>query len=515
MKSSSNETTFGGGGTLLGRSKPQKANPHGISASSEALNREILHQGTSSSHADVSVDPCKLDSFSPFASPTAGDPQGVHISHFISLDTITAGPIKTQRVISTALAEVSSFGCKIDVLKDGKLRVTSTNPDASSILRHLKELKEIKPSQNPVRGVANLPGSHQCLEEEILEELQQNPSITEIKRMKGDLISITFSSALPDDVTYIHQRCKVKPYYSSPLRCKACQSYGHTAKWCKQPARCAQCAMPGHIESACKSAVSCRSCKAPHRSDSPRCPRWQQEIRIKKVMAKQGISYHEAIKTFQVTPPQVSTAKSKSSSNPMSWTAVVSKSVSKAVGPPKPKSIGIQTTTMVSIGTQTILYSSIDAGTQTMDIHVATSSASTEPDVVSLRESSTLPFLPESSSSIVAGCNIAYSPSPHTEDYSDSEMDHQSTSMKRVREDSSSSSSSGKARKLVYDSLSIARSSFKLDREHHLQKTQVDGQLLVISPLLQCLPLLLTGLPFMMVTSQVTVTVFAMILLMY
>ncbi len=172
-------------------------------------------------------------------------------------------------------------------LRGGKLCIETSCSTIAVILRAVPFLEEINKPQS--KGVCFLEGSQSCSEEEMLEELQQaNDHIIKVDRLKGNNCIITFATSLPPCIFYFSGRCDVKPYYSSPFRCRKCQAFGHLHTWCKQSARCGNCSQIGHFAACCTNAANCRTCKAPHRPDYVRCPRWQQEIRIKKCMATTG-----------------------------------------------------------------------------------------------------------------------------------------------------------------------------------------------------------------------------------
>ena len=365
MESYEQEKTFGGGGYRLDVSNHQKGNPHVCSPVSNGGDYSLarsIPSGIATTQENY-VRPCS-------SAAELGNAPG-HSSHrlddrvnfrarFLSTGPLASSSgdrpniLKAKKSIMEVFGVDSSYVSFIP-LNDNHFRIETTNPLIAEYLKECPYLEDVsRPSQN--RGVCNLTASHNCPVEQILEELQlSNPDtgIIKVEKMKANNVIITFSDSLPADVAYLNRKRSVRLYYSFPYRCRKCQAFGHLTKWCSQEARCSKCSKAGHSETECKAPPNCRSCKAPHRPDSPNCPRWQQEIRIKKRMASDGISYQQAkqalpIKTIipsrhtDTTKPRTTVHKQKT------WANVAAKSVNTK----GPQSVGTQTYGWRSIGTQ-------------------------------------------------------------------------------------------------------------------------------------------------------------------
>ena len=247
--------------------------------------------------------------------------------------------------------------------RDDKFIIETHCPRIATLLRGISYLEE-RPKTS-FRGVSFLPMLDKCSDKDILEELQscnQTSGIIKVERLTNGKFILTFSNSLPSVISCFGRERVVKQYYSSPFRCTNCQAFGHRRTWCKQTARCCKCSQAGHIERDCKNTPNCRTCKMSHRPDSPNCPKWQQEIRLKKLMARDNIPYNQAKKSMEEKTASVPATKATTSTR--TWAKVASKSV----GTVRPRHVATQTTTKVSIGIQVpdpiVLVSTSTTGTQ-------------------------------------------------------------------------------------------------------------------------------------------------------
>ncbi len=302
------------------------------------------------SFSSPSVSPFTDDSHS-----NAGNEGVVFRAQFKSCEPMSSSGgmpsiLLAKRGILEALRKSSSIDTSkvsFSPLRDGRLSIDTTCCIIADILRAVPYLEQTNRPQ--FRGVCYLEASQGCSEAELLEEVQQgnaNIGIIKLDRMKGNNVIITFASSLPPAIFYFSARCEVKPYYSSPFRCRKCQAFGHLHTQCKQTARCGNCSQIGHFAACCTNAANCRTCKAPHRPDSVRCPRWQQEIRIKKCMATTGLTYRLAKQAINVSSPRISAVSSASPSSqqkPPSLKPTWAKVAAKSVGTMRPRSVATQT----------------------------------------------------------------------------------------------------------------------------------------------------------------------------
>ena len=274
-------------------------------------------------------------------------------AQFRSSEPLSVSVVLAKKKILKVLEEGSSDVSKVSfsILRGGKLGIDTNCSTTAVILRAVPFLEEIG---RQCKGVCYLEASQSCTEAEILEELQQgNETITNVEKLKGNTCIITFATSIPSFILYFSGRCDVKSYYSSPYRCRKCQAFGHLGSRCKQKARCGNCSQLGHFAAYCTNAANCRTCRAPHRPDSVRCPRWQQEIRIKKHMASTGVTYTLAKQEVNVSGPRSSVVGGASAaSKPPSLKPTWAKVAAKSVGTMRPKNVATQTKCFASVGSQ-------------------------------------------------------------------------------------------------------------------------------------------------------------------
>ena len=93
----------------------------------------------------------------------------------------------------------------------------------------------------------------------------------------------------------------VDPYIPNPLRCYACQVFGHHENKCHREEICANCGQSKHSadETDCKGPAKCFNFKEDHPANSKQCQAWHTEKEILKVKYTRNISFPEARKIFE------------------------------------------------------------------------------------------------------------------------------------------------------------------------------------------------------------------------
>ena len=106
------------------------------------------------------------------------------------------------------------------------------------------------------------------------------------------------TSILPKQLKVAFLRVSVDPYIPNPLRCYACQVFGHHENKCHREEICANCGQPKHSadETDCKRPPKCVNCKEDHPANSKQCQAWHTEKEILKVKYTRNISFPEARK---------------------------------------------------------------------------------------------------------------------------------------------------------------------------------------------------------------------------
>ena len=111
------------------------------------------------------------------------------------------------------------------------------------------------------------------------------------------------TSVLPKQLKVAFLRVSVDPYIPNPLRCYACQVFGHHENKCHREEICANCGQPKHSadETDCKRPAKRFNCNEDHPANSKQCQAWQTEKEILKVKYTRNISFPEARKIVETT----------------------------------------------------------------------------------------------------------------------------------------------------------------------------------------------------------------------
>ena len=122
-------------------------------------------------------------------------------------------------------------------------------------LHDLKVTVSLHGSLKSCKGVVRCPDLNGVNEREILEEMREQ-GVINVRRIKirrdGTLrdtntFVFTFNtSILPKQLKIAFLRVSVDPYIPNPLRCYACQVFGHHENKCHRKELCANCGQPKH-----------------------------------------------------------------------------------------------------------------------------------------------------------------------------------------------------------------------------------------------------------------------------
>ena len=204
---------------------------------------------------------------------------------------------------------------KIETPADGSLIVrTQTRAQTKALLKCTNFCEKavtvsLHPSRNSTKGTIFAPEMRFMTEAEIMEGLRPE-GVSHVRRLttfrNGErkdtsLLVLTFeTTTLPDTLLAGHIRYSVRVFIPNPLRCFACQRFGHSTKFCKQTPRCKKCGETPHDGSPCSAPIKCLSCNSTeHDSSSNECPVWKREKEICAVKVTRGISYPEARRTVE------------------------------------------------------------------------------------------------------------------------------------------------------------------------------------------------------------------------
>ena len=219
-------------------------------------------------------------------------------------------------VIEKVLIGMAGEPKSIKKLRSGDLLVEYTNKKQIENLLRLKSFHNLKvqvslhASLNTCKGVVRCPDLKGVSEEEILEEMREQGVIhvRRIKVRRDDALKdtntfvFTFNtSVLPKQLKVAFLRVSVDPYIPNPLRCYACQVFGHHENKCHREEICANCGQPKHSadETDCKRPAKCFNCNEDHPANSKQCQAWHTEKEILKVRYTRNISFPEARKIVE------------------------------------------------------------------------------------------------------------------------------------------------------------------------------------------------------------------------
>ena len=197
-------------------------------------------------------------------------------------------------VIEKALQGIAGVPKSVKKLRSGDLLIEYTGrKQIENLLRTEKffdlDVKvSLHSSLNTCKSVVRCPDLRACSEQEILENMREQGVIA-VRRIKirrdGSLkdtntFVFTFNTTvLPKQVKVAFLRVSVEPCIPNPLRCYACQVYGHHENQCKKEEICANCGQPKHSvdETDCKRPAKCFNCKEDHPANSKQCQAWHTE----------------------------------------------------------------------------------------------------------------------------------------------------------------------------------------------------------------------------------------------
>lgn len=151
--------------------------------------------------------------------------------------------------------------------------------------------------------------------EEIQEDIVCEVPIVSVRRLNRfvdgaptptNRISIRFrSNVLPERIRLFCCSSRVTPFVQKLVICENCLRFNHRAANCKGKKRCERCSVQHENAEQfrnCANEAKCAFCKSTtHTSGSQDCPEKARQYNIKRLMAKQTLTYAEAREQFPVT----------------------------------------------------------------------------------------------------------------------------------------------------------------------------------------------------------------------
>lgn len=229
-----------------------------------------------------------------------------------ALDMVTSGLKNVKKLRSGQLLVETKYSSQINKLMKTTM-LAGTIPISVKLHPHL----------NSSKGIVYAAQLIDESEENLLAELSDQ-KVVDVKRIrrlalpsesllkdaegfvKTPLLIITFdTTTLPRKLKAGYLNLNVEVYVPNPMRCKNCQKFGHTKKWCKSNATCAKCSLEfneNHPEDImCANNLNCANCHGSHEAFRKSCKRFKEEYAISKIKTTERITYNEAkIKFSQI-----------------------------------------------------------------------------------------------------------------------------------------------------------------------------------------------------------------------
>ncbi|CAG9760380.1 unnamed protein product [Ceutorhynchus assimilis] len=183
--------------------------------------------------------------------------------------------------------------------KKGLIRNVDTSFSEEEILKILKSSVPIKAVQRRFKFVLDKDGN-------------------KVKVPRQQII-VTFDNLVLPQFVYMYRlRYEVDTWYSPVTQCYNCLNFGHTASQCKSKKRCKTCSKILNDEGLCTDCETfCVHCKDnSHISTSKKCPKYNNQVKIKQAMANLNVSFKEAEKI--VDNPSYASLVSKNKFAPLS-----------------------------------------------------------------------------------------------------------------------------------------------------------------------------------------------------
>lgn len=143
-------------------------------------------------------------------------------------------------------------------------------------------------------------------ESSILEAIDSSIKVHKVTRIKkliektlvntGTAIITFRGQHIPSSLKIFGYPCRVEPYFQRTVQCFRCWRFGHVGRQCNGQIRCCKCSGTHTLDSCKTLDALCANCNGKHFNNDKNCPKYQDEVNIKKVMAIQNISYNEAKK---------------------------------------------------------------------------------------------------------------------------------------------------------------------------------------------------------------------------
>ena len=108
---------------------------------------------------------------------------------------------------------------------------------------------------------------------------------------------VEFRGELPTYVKIPGEQAMTKVIESirTPMICKTCQNYNHTANYCNREQICRRCSGEGHLAATCTLDFKCLHCGEPHAVGAKQCREQILQKEILAIQSKENIPRHQAL----------------------------------------------------------------------------------------------------------------------------------------------------------------------------------------------------------------------------
>ena len=201
-------------------------------------------------------------------------------------------------------------------IKENEWLIETTTKVQSENLLTVTNIEDVKvevykhATMNSIKGTVMLPkydGDEKDIDKKIVLECLQmrydNVEDLELynipsKRQERSPIKIARikfkGQELPSKIIIFGQNREVRPFVPTPMQCKNCSKYGHTAKRCLNESICAYCGSSDHETRWNCGSPKCNNCGKDHHARSKECSFYMYNTELKILQDRTGMGIREA-----------------------------------------------------------------------------------------------------------------------------------------------------------------------------------------------------------------------------
>lgn len=208
------------------------------------------------------------------------------------------------------ISEVKDRGfAKVDLIFDNYIEANRCLDDKTDVNGGKEVMFEIPSRAKICRGVIT-GWDLQAPLDELIDSMEITSNIVAVERLKrrvydkdtktvretiSHVICMTWEgNCVPTEIRIYGglTRLKVRPFVDNVLQCFRCYKFGHLMKHCRTRPMCIACGECFHGH--CDREYRCVNCNGRHKATSKRCPVYEYNTELKKIMASNNVSINEA-----------------------------------------------------------------------------------------------------------------------------------------------------------------------------------------------------------------------------